>query len=264
MLSRFESFAPEGAILTMPDGSNTTELGNIKKFRDYAARHAQSWYRYVNVVRGRHARNGDVRMVIGFDKTTAWGMASFSNPIGQQEPSVFRFLSAGEENRKLGKDHGWDYSGVHMAEVRSGPEAKEIESLQNGTTTPYEGRYENQCLFIRTLNVRLQDDIWDDLQADFGTTVDDEDYGDQFFYGPSFSRPGSSGSDSSTAFSSGHSTTGSGYAGSARNFTIDNTNEAPRDKHSVNDGPLVFSYPKFCDAGCTCSYFVSNNIRRRY
>ncbi|KAF8956508.1 hypothetical protein BDZ97DRAFT_1616431, partial [Flammula alnicola] len=68
----FETSASEGAILTMPEGAISQDLENIPRFRAYAAKHVDNWYRFVNGPRGREAKNGDVRLVVGCDKTTSW------------------------------------------------------------------------------------------------------------------------------------------------------------------------------------------------
>ncbi|KDR78144.1 hypothetical protein GALMADRAFT_17050, partial [Galerina marginata CBS 339.88] len=74
----FESSATEGAILTMPVGANSEDVASIAKFRKYMVANAEHWYRYILDVRGREPQNGDVLLVTGWDKTTAWGMATFS------------------------------------------------------------------------------------------------------------------------------------------------------------------------------------------
>ena len=63
----FESSASEGAILTMPRGARSEHLGNSARFREYAAANVADWYRFINGPRGREAKNGDVRLVVGFD-----------------------------------------------------------------------------------------------------------------------------------------------------------------------------------------------------
>jgi len=138
----------------MPVGSNSEDLGNVRIFRQYAARHAENWYRFALGVRGRAAKNGDIRLVTGYDKTKAWGMATFSNSTTQTN-LAFR--------SKEGQTYVWDYSG--MAEVRAGPDEKETERLQNGDPLQAGELYENQCLFVRSLNVTLQASVWEKLEA---------------------------------------------------------------------------------------------------
>ena len=76
---KFESSASEGAILTMPQGAHAEDLVNISRFRQYISANAESWYKFVNNIRGREARNGDVRLVIGCDKHLGDGHVFKSN-----------------------------------------------------------------------------------------------------------------------------------------------------------------------------------------
>ena len=85
----FESSASEGAVqvLTMPDGAFQEELGDLSKFQDYVSVHAASGYKFINGPRGREAQNGDVRVVVGCDKSTSRGMATFANTRSAQRSS---------------------------------------------------------------------------------------------------------------------------------------------------------------------------------
>ena len=154
----FESSASEGAILTMPDGAFQEELGNLSKFRDYIAVHATNWYKFVNGPRGREAQNGDVRVVVGCDKSTSWGMATFANTSSAQQSNFrlkFRPLQGQQRSqRNTGITYAWEHSGV--AEVRVGPEPGENDELGETPTR----QLRNQCLFMRTLSVTLSDRVW--------------------------------------------------------------------------------------------------------
>jgi hypothetical protein len=119
----FESSASEGAILIMPHGAHTETLTNTLRFQRYISANAESWYRYVNYIRGREARNGDVRLVVGCDKASSWGMATFSNSTAQNFHMTFK---AADE---IGSSHSseWECSGT--VEARSGPDPEETEEL---------------------------------------------------------------------------------------------------------------------------------------
>ncbi|KAJ6463969.1 hypothetical protein C8R45DRAFT_877963, partial [Mycena sanguinolenta] len=73
----FNCTGPEGAVLALPHGAHREKLKNLKDVRDYAARHAESWYEYANVTRGRELVNGSLYLVTGWEKAESWGMASF-------------------------------------------------------------------------------------------------------------------------------------------------------------------------------------------
>ena len=160
----FESSASEGAILTMPRGARSEDLGNLSRFREYAADNVANWYRFVNGPRGREAKNGDVRLVVGFDKTTSWGIATFSNQT-QQNSCRLKF---GPSERDSASTYTWsENSGV--ADVRAGPDPDESDELRIVDSDPPDVQFENQCLFVRTLNVTLADDVWAEIHSSSGS-----------------------------------------------------------------------------------------------
>jgi len=163
----FQTSASEGAILTMPEGAISQDLENIARFRAYAAANVHSWYRYVNGVRGREVMNGDVRLVVGCDKTTSWGMAALFNTNTNQQCQL-KFKPVGGQTSDSPTRYIWEYSG--MAEVRVGPHQEEIDELRRGDTDDSMNRvkYLNQCLFVRTLNFTLNDDDWEKLNREIG------------------------------------------------------------------------------------------------
>jgi len=149
----------------MPQGAQAQDLANVSRFRQYLSDNAESWYRYVNNVCGREARNGDVRLVIGCDKASAWGIATFANSSTQD--FHLEFKPTGESGSK--QTYEWEYSGI--ADARAGPDAEEMEELRSSDDSWPLGEYRNQCLFLRTLNATLRDDVWHGLGFDFETAV---------------------------------------------------------------------------------------------
>ncbi|KAF8802560.1 hypothetical protein BYT27DRAFT_7244602 [Phlegmacium glaucopus] len=161
----FNSSASEGAILTMPQGAKSEDLGNSAAFRDYAAANIADWYKFVNGRRGREAKNGDVRLVVGFDKTTSWGIATFANQSTQNNCRL-RFGPSERAGLASAGTYAWgEYSGV--AEVKAGPGSNNNE-LRRDSDSP-DVRFENQCLFVRTLNVTLADDVWVNIHSSLGS-----------------------------------------------------------------------------------------------
>ena len=156
----------------MPKGAIALDLENVPLFREYVTANVAKWYKFVNGERGREAKNGDIRVVIGCDKTTSWGMAAILNGT-QQKACQLKFKILEEPRAKLsGTPYTWEYSG--MAEVRVGPDVKEINALRNGdgdpfdTSPPSEEEFSNQCLFVRTLNATLNEEAWKKLNDSLG------------------------------------------------------------------------------------------------
>jgi hypothetical protein len=159
----FESSASDGAILTMPRGARSEDLENYSAFREYAAANVANWYRYVNGPRGREAKNGDIRLVVGFDKTASWGIATFANQTQQNNCRLKFGPSEGDSART----YAWsEYSG--LADVKAGPDSDKIDELKIDGDPP-DVQFENQCLFVRTLNPTLADNIWADIHSNSGS-----------------------------------------------------------------------------------------------
>jgi hypothetical protein len=162
----FESFTSEGAILTMPLGAHAEDIVNVWRFRQYLAANVVSWYRYVNDIRGREARNGDVRLVVGCDKASSWGMATFANSSAQD--FQLKFKPTGEDSSR--QTYVWEHSG--MVETKAGPDPAETEDLKSRGDSGASALYKNQCLFLRTMNATVRDDVWQGLGFDFESTMD--------------------------------------------------------------------------------------------
>jgi len=152
----FESFASEGAVLTMPEGSESQDLGNIARIREYMAAHGESWVKYINGDCGREAQNGSIRLVIGCDKSTSWGMAAFwNNPENCKARLEFR-ASRNSARQSSGPAYAWDYSGIADHEVQAGPLGRGNKDL--GATL--EQPLLNQTLFVRALSLTFDKQLW--------------------------------------------------------------------------------------------------------
>ena len=164
---QFDSSASEGAILTMPFGATSETLGNLARFKQYISSNIVRWYKYVNGVLGREVKNGDIRLVIGYDKTRAWGIATFASELRQSSCSLsFGPLEVPSSNSISSHScrYAWECSGT--TDVRAGPSPGENDGLRQ-IDDP--GDIENQCLFLRTLNTTLSDTIWSEIHGDLGS-----------------------------------------------------------------------------------------------
>ena len=157
----------------MPQGAYHEDLKNISRFRDYALIHAESWYQYANGSRGREIGNGKLHMVTGCDKTTAWGIATYSHPQSKRpEGSVtlLNFEAVGHDRpgrQPSYPTYAWDYKGAMEAKV--GPEEDEFMDLGVQGSAPLR----NQCTFIRSLTPTLGHDDWERLQLKVSASAKD-------------------------------------------------------------------------------------------
>ncbi|EDR11697.1 uncharacterized protein LACBIDRAFT_314198 [Laccaria bicolor S238N-H82] len=167
----FECSGSDGAILAMPKGAYDEDLKNIRRFREYTLIHAESWYQYANGPCGREIGNGELHLVTGCDKTTSWGIATYSH-LQSKRPednvSLLRFNPVGNERQGRYATYEWDYVGV--AQAKSGPEEDELMDLGVNDSVPLR----NQCTFTRSLTPAFGDDDWERLQLKVASSVKDE------------------------------------------------------------------------------------------
>ena len=149
----------------MPDGAISHDLENLPRFREYVTANVERWYRFINGPRGREAKNGDVRLVIGCDKATSWGIATLTG-MTQHSQLKFKPLDAQSSRGSRSCGYTWEYSGT--AEVRAGPDQEEIDELRREDPDDTRDKYRNQCLFVRTLNITLHDLAWENLNREIG------------------------------------------------------------------------------------------------
>ncbi|KAJ6512779.1 hypothetical protein C8R45DRAFT_857050, partial [Mycena sanguinolenta] len=146
----FSCREPTGAVLTLPHGAHLEKLENLESMRRYAGEHAESWYKYVNVTRGRRLVNGHLYLVSGWEKAPSWGMASFHDVSLQNE---FKISFGPTEDAVNGYKYRWNGAHCHYKQADS--------PLVEGTPL-------NQTTFIHAFAISVGERIWEKL---FGVQV---------------------------------------------------------------------------------------------
>lgn len=129
-------------------------------------------------------QNGDLKVVTGCDKTSAWGMAclgSGSSPRTQPTRETSDSYPSGSKGDRhvclefgptkhngygRGGKYEWGHS-LTAAEVKAGPDASEVAELR-GTCRGEEEYtdYQNQCLFLRTMAPMLSPEAWQEILSE--------------------------------------------------------------------------------------------------
>ena len=135
----------------MPDGGVIEDLVARKTIKEHLAKNAELWYTFVSDVLGLEVDNGDIRLVIGFDKVSSWGIATFSSTVGESD--LLEFKSC--DGQAVSQAYSWNCVGSGKGRV--GPH----ETLQDLKREPDGSPLQNQCVFVRTLNFRLSGEIWE-------------------------------------------------------------------------------------------------------
>ena len=147
----------------MPEGAISEDLENLRRFQEYAYANAKMWYQYINGPLGREAKNGDVCLVVGCDKATSWGVASLPH-TGKHSKLKFKPLDA-QVSGSGSRGYTWEHSGT--ADVRNGPNQEEVDKLRREDPDDESANldnYLNQCLFVRTLDLKLNADDWNKVK----------------------------------------------------------------------------------------------------
>ncbi|KAJ6495086.1 hypothetical protein C8R45DRAFT_787905, partial [Mycena sanguinolenta] len=70
--NRRASASENAALLLLPDGASTWDLRRPQLFRNYAMKHAHSWYGFINDDLERLVGNSRLYLVTGVTKSTSW------------------------------------------------------------------------------------------------------------------------------------------------------------------------------------------------
>jgi len=224
----------------MPEGAISLDTEKDLAFIDYLEANMRKWYEFVYRIRRRRVPNGQIRLVIGCDKTTAWGIATVSG-MSQQTTSKLKFKTLDNASSST-TTYTWECSG--MAVVRVGPDRHEIEALRDRDNghCPLDMKFYNQCLFVRTMNATLSDKEWAKLERNFGRpTVEDPNAASGKTFDPSLgNRPSGS-----NANMSGRSDTSNSWVQGSHKGNPGTKSAAP----GQEDGVVISTTPD--------SFFVS-------
>jgi hypothetical protein len=122
-------------VLALPHGSQLYKLRSIGTVREYAATHAEDWFKYINVSRGREL-NGPLYLVTGCEKTASWGLASYYS-LKKTFQLSFRQTSGSEKYKWIGN-----------------PAQKRYHNASQISDVPW-----NQTTFIQSLCISLRSEI---------------------------------------------------------------------------------------------------------
>lgn len=125
----FESSSAEGAVLVLPDGGLRKDLSSVTKalVKRYAEQHALSWRDLANG--GPDSQGGctSLYLLTGVDKTTSWGIASYSN-ISRAGGISLKFKADPVMSGNVCYAHRWEVNSG--ANVRVGPKYTDPAQLR--------------------------------------------------------------------------------------------------------------------------------------
>ncbi|KAJ7663855.1 hypothetical protein DFH06DRAFT_1087669 [Mycena polygramma] len=129
-------------LLLLPDGASRWDLRRQGLFRDYALKHAQNWYAFVNGDLQYMVGNGDLYLVTGVTKSTSWSVAAVEDHSSEGKISLkLKAAQAGS----AGAAWAWE-SESGGSSVNSGPRRRLGE----------ESWKDNQTVFLRGFKVAVR------------------------------------------------------------------------------------------------------------
>ncbi|KAJ7841296.1 hypothetical protein B0H13DRAFT_1649247 [Mycena leptocephala] len=142
--AHWDCTGPNGAVLALPHGAHLQKLENVEPVRQYAAKYAESWYRYLNRERGRGLANGSLYLITGWEKSQSGGMASFQN-ISPETSFQLSFVPTTDA------ENGYNYR------FKKGTPAftKHFASHSHGEQAP-----PNQTTFLHGFSISLGEALW--------------------------------------------------------------------------------------------------------
>ena len=158
----------------MPEGAYYEKLTNRTKLEDYLALHAPNLYKYVNNTLSRRFRNGELSVVFSCRKTTAWGITTFQDTaVRGSNTTKMHFVKKEQAvSPSAGSRYKWNCSGFVQAKV--GPEEENNDLGVDGDDAQITS-LRNQCLFVRTLKIKLSDEAWNRTFPTKSIAIDSSD-----------------------------------------------------------------------------------------
>ncbi|KAF7374417.1 hypothetical protein MSAN_00325800 [Mycena sanguinolenta] len=111
----------------------------------YAAEHAETWYKYANVTRGRRLVNGRLYLITGWEKAKSWGIAYFRDVSIRSE---FKLSFGPTVDAANGYKYCWNGSHCHYKQDDSPPD--------DGTPLSH-------TIFIHAFAISIGERVWEKL-----------------------------------------------------------------------------------------------------
>ena len=145
----------DGAVLILPEGAQSCDLENERKFLDEAVRHGISWYECATEDAGRFIHNDSFYLITGFHKARSWslGAAGRSSSSLQTRRSAKFKVGTIHQGRETAQAYSWERA-THGFMERFGPiHPYQIPNSILGGGAP--GGVPNQTVFIRGFRITV-------------------------------------------------------------------------------------------------------------
>ena len=134
----------KGAILILPEGAQSCDLQNERRFLDEAIQHAVDWYDCATEEGGRLISNDSLYLITGFHKAHSWSLGAVGRSVFSFHKRRFAKFKVGQihEGRVKGEAYSWEPT--LGFEERVGPMHPRVR-----------GKIPNQTVFIRGFRITV-------------------------------------------------------------------------------------------------------------
>ena len=133
-----------GAVLILPEGGQSCDLRNQKRFLDEAIQHAVDWYECATEEGGRLISNDSLYLITGFHKAHSWSLGA----VGR---SVFSLHKRRSAKFQIGQIH----EGGVTAEAYSWEPTLGFKERVGPMHPRVRGEIPNQTVFIRGFRITV-------------------------------------------------------------------------------------------------------------
>ena len=144
----------DGAVLVLPEGAQSCDLENERRFLDEAVRHGIHWYECATEDAGRFIRNDTFYLITGFHKARSWslGAAGRSSSSPRTRRSAKFKVGTIHQGRETAQAYSWERATGFMG--RFGPmRPYQIPYPILGGRAP--GGVPNQTVFVRGFRITV-------------------------------------------------------------------------------------------------------------
>jgi hypothetical protein len=153
------------AVLVLPDGASSWDLRNLQSFKDYAEKHTQTWYKFVNGKLGRRIVNGDLYLVTGVTKSSSWSVAVAEQSSGDSRISLKLKASTVVS---AGASYAWSWEESSSSGCHSGPRGPQAQKAWKNNQTVFLRGFRTYFRFPRPAKLpkalSIQDSEWSDIR----------------------------------------------------------------------------------------------------
>ena len=142
----------DGAVLILPEGAQSCDLENERKFLDEAVRHGISWYECATEDAGRFIYNDSFYLITGFHKARSWSLGAARRNSLQTRSPKFK-VGTIHQGQETALAYSWERA-THGFMGRLGPmDPHQIPNSIMGGGAP--GGVPNQTVFIRGFRITV-------------------------------------------------------------------------------------------------------------